>query len=70
MSYQPESRTRENRTSGSEGGVTQTNASSLPLSGGMEKRGHWMEKLKLGTTEKRHQTRPVGGDGMVGRSRG
>ena len=29
-----------------------------------------MEKLKQGTTEKRHQTRPVGGDGMVGRSRG
>jgi hypothetical protein len=28
-----------------------------------------MEKLKPGTTEKRHQTRPVGGDGMVGRSR-
>jgi hypothetical protein len=32
MSYPLESRTRENRTSGSEGGVAQTNASSLPLS--------------------------------------
>ena len=32
MSCQPESRTRENRTSGSEGGVAQTNAPSLPLS--------------------------------------
>jgi len=50
MSYQPESRTRENRTSGSEGGVVQSNAPSLPLSARHRQLIHygaWFPRCKL-----------------------